>query len=302
MFRVIGPDNATLDFIEYAPGSAAGAGARQVPRCAPLVHAPLARRHLHQGPRIGEAVLPGQARVRSAAATCPAAAASTSRRPAPIATPRPSFRRSIRTIRRRGRNSIVRSWAPFSTWRSRSRDMRAIRDAAQERGRLSDLQVRAHVGNNRHWLMHLFDPDGSRTEVMETAVQDTLHADDGDGARSRQSRRRSCPPHQVKFPGHRQRQNHQPRRRRSRRQNRRQRPAERRRPLRRRDADRFQRSRGMGSMFDGATLKGWDGPTDLWHVENGAIVVRSKTRAADRVRRICCGRAESRRISSSSSR
>src|SRR5438093_3740914 len=53
-------------------------------------------------------------------------------------------------------------------------DMRATRDIVQERGGFTDLQVRAHVGNNRHWLMHLFDPDGSRTEVVETALQDTL--------------------------------------------------------------------------------------------------------------------------------
>jgi len=32
---------------------------------------------------------------------------------------------------------------------------------------------------------------------------------------------------------------------------------------------------GWTSMFDGATLSGWDGPRDLWRVENGAIVVRS---------------------------
>jgi len=55
-------------------------------------------------------------------------------------------------------------------------DMRVARDLAQQRGGFTDLQVRAHVGNNRHWLMHLFDPDGSRTEFMETAVQDTLPA------------------------------------------------------------------------------------------------------------------------------
>lgn len=55
-------------------------------------------------------------------------------------------------------------------------DMRAARDLAQRRGGYTDLQVRAHVGNNRHWLMHLFDPDGSRTEVMETGVQDALPA------------------------------------------------------------------------------------------------------------------------------
>jgi hypothetical protein len=28
-------------------------------------------------------------------------------------------------------------------------------------------------------------------------------------------------------------------------------------------------------MFDGVSLKGWDGPTDLWRVENGNIVVQS---------------------------
>ena len=53
-------------------------------------------------------------------------------------------------------------------------DMRAARDLAQKRGGYDDLRVRAAVGNNRHWLMHLFDPDGSRAEIVETAVQDTL--------------------------------------------------------------------------------------------------------------------------------
>ena len=31
---------------------------------------------------------------------------------------------------------------------------------------------------------------------------------------------------------------------------------------------------GWTSMFDGVSLKGWDGPMPLWHVEDGAIVVR----------------------------
>ena len=35
---------------------------------------------------------------------------------------------------------------------------------------------------------------------------------------------------------------------------------------------------GWVRMFDGSTLTGWDGPTDLWRVENGVIVVdRSST-------------------------
>ena len=147
-------------------------------------------------------------------------------------------------------------------------DMRASRDLVQERGGLTDLQVRAHVGNNRHWLMHLFDPDGSRAEVVETALQDKL------------------PPMTVMAPGR----TVAP-------------------PICADNAWRdpvavgrksasqpaataggqgggryidaspidFNDHAGWIQMFDGATLKGWDGPTDLWHVENGMIVVRSKS-------------------------
>jgi catechol 2,3-dioxygenase-like lactoylglutathione lyase family enzyme len=50
-------------------------------------------------------------------------------------------------------------------------DMRVARDTVQKRGGYSDLRVRAHVGNNRHWLMFLFDPAGTRMEFMETPVQ-----------------------------------------------------------------------------------------------------------------------------------
>lgn len=55
-------------------------------------------------------------------------------------------------------------------------DMRATRDTLQKRGGFSDLRVRAHVGNNRHWLMFVFDPSGTRTEMMETAFQQELPA------------------------------------------------------------------------------------------------------------------------------
>jgi len=55
-------------------------------------------------------------------------------------------------------------------------DMRATRDLLQRRGGFDDLRVRAHVGNNRHWLMFLFDPAGTRTEIVETAIQQELPA------------------------------------------------------------------------------------------------------------------------------
>jgi len=53
-------------------------------------------------------------------------------------------------------------------------NMRAARDLLQKRGGFDDLRVRAHVGNNRHWLMFMFDPAGTRTEIVETATQQDL--------------------------------------------------------------------------------------------------------------------------------
>jgi catechol 2,3-dioxygenase-like lactoylglutathione lyase family enzyme len=53
-------------------------------------------------------------------------------------------------------------------------DIRVARDLLQERGHYSDVRVRATVGNNRHWLIHVFDPDGSRSEIMETNIQNEL--------------------------------------------------------------------------------------------------------------------------------
>jgi hypothetical protein len=53
-------------------------------------------------------------------------------------------------------------------------EMRVARDLAQERGKLTHLQVRVHLGNTRRWLMHLFDPDGSCTEFIDNAMQESL--------------------------------------------------------------------------------------------------------------------------------
>jgi hypothetical protein len=53
-------------------------------------------------------------------------------------------------------------------------DIQTARDLLQKQGNFTDLQVRAHVGNSRRWLVHVFDPDDSRSEMIETALQDTL--------------------------------------------------------------------------------------------------------------------------------
>jgi hypothetical protein len=36
----------------------------------------------------------------------------------------------------------------------------------------------------------------------------------------------------------------------------------------------FNEHQGWQQMFDGSTLKGWDGPMDVWHVEDGAITAK----------------------------
>ncbi|MGH9574281.1 MAG: VOC family protein [Candidatus Acidiferrales bacterium] len=55
-------------------------------------------------------------------------------------------------------------------------DIRVTRDTVQKRGSYSDVRVRAAVGHNRHWLIHLFDPDGTRTEIMSVAFENDLPA------------------------------------------------------------------------------------------------------------------------------
>lgn len=56
-------------------------------------------------------------------------------------------------------------------------DMHAARETLKQRGGLDDVRLRTAVGNNRHWLIHLFDPDGSRVELMsKDTVADNIPA------------------------------------------------------------------------------------------------------------------------------
>jgi lactoylglutathione lyase len=49
-------------------------------------------------------------------------------------------------------------------------DMHRAREALKRRGGFDDVRLRTAVGNNRHWLIHLFDGDGSRVELMSKDV------------------------------------------------------------------------------------------------------------------------------------
>ena len=49
-------------------------------------------------------------------------------------------------------------------------DMHAARELLKKRGGYDDVRLRVAAGNNRHWLLHLFDPDGTRAELMSKDV------------------------------------------------------------------------------------------------------------------------------------
>jgi catechol 2,3-dioxygenase-like lactoylglutathione lyase family enzyme len=138
-------------------------------------------------------------------------------------------------------------------------DMRAARDLAQERGGLTDLQVRVHVGNNRHWLMHLFDPDGSRTEFLESGLQTLPPMTVMAPGRAVAPPILPTTPGEIPWPS----------------------AAAPPTPPQQRPARyiepspiNFNDHAGWMQLFDGSSLKGWDGPPE-WHVENGTIVVHS---------------------------
>jgi len=277
VFRVIGPDDATLDFVEYVPGSQ-----QSIARGKFLDPRRLSTHLQHVGIYTNDrnSVTPfyqdklGFARGRDLPGgrgeyiETPNSDRNLETKFPPLDPNNPAMRAQYE---REVMGAVQHMGIEVP-------DMRKARDVAQERGRLSDLQVRAHVGNNRHWLMHLFDPDGSRTEVVETPLQDALPP-----MTVMAPGRAVAPPILPKRPGEIPWPSAEA-------------PAPQAQPQNGGSAPVNQQgTRGPGQgryvaptpidfnehagwhqMFDGVTLKGWDGPADLWHVENGAIVVRSK--------------------------
>jgi len=168
VFRVIGPSGAKLDFIEYVPGS------QQAQLRGKLLDSKRISTHLwHAGiytedraaaaPFYGEKL--GFPRGRDVG------------RGEYIETPNSDSNTETKYPKLDPNNPATRaqfereSMGAVEHMSLEVTDMKATRDLVQDRGHYTDLWVRAHVGNNRHWLMHLFDPDGSRAEIMETAIQ-----------------------------------------------------------------------------------------------------------------------------------
>jgi catechol 2,3-dioxygenase-like lactoylglutathione lyase family enzyme len=264
VFRVIGPDNATLDFTEYVAGS------KQTLARGKFLDARRISTHLQHvgiytknrdvvGPFYQDKLGFGRGRDvpggRGDYIETPSSDRNLETKFPPVDPNNPATRAQYE---REVMGAVQHMGIEVA-------DMRATRDLVQRRGGLTDLQVRAHVGNNRHWLMHLFDPDGSRTEVVETAVQDTLPP-----MTVMAPGRAVAPPILPVTPGE------IPW------------PSAATPPNQERPGSQgggryveplpidFNDHVGWQQIFDGVTLKGWDGPADLWTVENGTIVVRSK--------------------------
>ena len=257
VFRVIGPDNATLDFVEYVPGS------QQTLARGRFLDVNRTSTHLqHVGiytkdrasvvafyqdklgfPRGRD--IPGE---RGDYIETPNSDRNLETKFPPLDPNNPATRAQYE---REVMGAVQHIGIEVA-------DMRAARDLAQQRGGFTDLQVRVHVGNNRHWLMHLFDPDGSRTEFVETALQTTLPA-----MTVMAPGRAVAPPILPVTPGEIPWPSAGA-------------------PAAPQGSGRyvepsaidFNDNAGWLQLFDGTTLKGWDGPAE-WHVEAGTIMVHS---------------------------
>lgn len=168
VFRVIGPSEAKLDFIEYVPTSRQGQlrgkllDARRI--SAKLWHVGIyTQDRAAAAPFYGEKLgLPrGRDLGRGEYIETPNSDRNIETKYPPLD---PNIPAQKAQLERETMGAVEHMSLEVA-------DMRATRDLVQERGKYTDLQVRAHVGNNRHWLMHIFDPDGSRAEIMETALQ-----------------------------------------------------------------------------------------------------------------------------------
>lgn len=257
VFRVIGPDNATLDFVEYASGSQ-----QTLARGKFLDASRISTRLQHVGiyTKDRDSVLSfyqdklGFARGRDIPGDrgdyieTPGSDRNLETKFPPLDPNNPATRAQYE---REVMGAVQHMGIEVP-------DMKAARDVAQERAGFTDLQVRVHVGNNRHWLMHLFDPDGSRTEFVETAMQSTLPPmtvmapgravappilpttpgeipwPSAAAPPAPQGSGRYVEPSAIDFNDH----------------------------------------AGWLQLFDGASLKGWDGPAE-WHVQDGTIRVHS---------------------------
>lgn len=169
VFRIMAPNGFPLDFMEYVPQS------RQMRlRGKALAPERISTHLLHAGTQVTDdatkaffaqlgwgRMLPG---TRGDYIETPATDRNLETKNPPLDPENPATRAQyLREV-----SGAVNHYALEIT------DMHAAREALKKRGGFDDMRLRTAVGNNRHWLIHLFDPDGSRTELMS---KDTVASD-----------------------------------------------------------------------------------------------------------------------------
>lgn len=161
LFRIVAPNGLPLDFLQYAPGSR-----QDLLRGKLLTDQRISTHLLHAGTMVTDdatkaffarlgwgKVLPGP---RGDYIETPASDKNLETKNPPLDPGNPATRAQyLREV-----SGAVNHFSLEIT------DMHAAREALKRRGHYDDVRLRVASGNNHHWLLHLFDPDGTRTELM----------------------------------------------------------------------------------------------------------------------------------------
>jgi catechol 2,3-dioxygenase-like lactoylglutathione lyase family enzyme len=169
VFRITSPTGATIDFLQYVPGSqqsmARGKYLLGTRLSAHILHAGMiakdndARSYFQEKLGFGR-VLPGG---RGDYIELPASDSNLETKNPPLDPNNPA---TLSQYTRELYGAIYHLSLEVP-------DMRTARDLAQKRGGYDDVRVRAAMGRGlRSWLMHLFDPDGTRTEFVQKGTID----------------------------------------------------------------------------------------------------------------------------------
>ena len=166
VFRTVAPNGFPIDFLRYAPGSMQGKLRGKL-----LTSGRISTHLLHAGTMVTDAptkaffakfgwgrMLPG---TRGDYIETPASDRNLETKNPPLDPANPATKAQYT----REVSGAVNHASLEIT------DMHAARELLKQRGGFDDMRLRTAVGNNRHWLLHLFDPDGTRLELMS---KDTL--------------------------------------------------------------------------------------------------------------------------------
>jgi catechol 2,3-dioxygenase-like lactoylglutathione lyase family enzyme len=160
-FRAVAPNGFPLDFIQYLPGSRQGKLRGKL-----LVPERISSHLLHAGTMVTDDATKAFFQKLGWGRMLPGSRGDYVETPASdrnLETKNPPLDPNDPTTKARYTRELYGAVYHFSL---EITDMHAARELLKQRGGFDDLRLRTAVGNNRHWLLHLFDPDGSRVELM----------------------------------------------------------------------------------------------------------------------------------------